>query len=64
MLFVFLFVCVHTSDFGFNQSTFSGIENYGIPIKFFSGGVEKGFFINVNLNLSGTAGKSVIMRLR
>ena len=59
-------VCVCTSDFGFNQSTFSGIEqgeNYRIPIKFFSGGAQQGFFINVYLNLSGTAGKSVIMRL-
>ena len=34
-------------DFGFNQSTFSGIEqgeNYRIPIKFFSGGVQQGTF--------------------
>ena len=54
-------VCVYTSDFGFNQSTFSGSEqgeNFRIPIMFFSGGVEQGVFINVNLNLSGTAGKS------
>ena len=54
-------MCACTSDFGFNQSTFSGIEqgeNYRIPIKFFSGGAQQGFFINVNLDLSGTAGKS------
>ena len=61
-----LLVCAHTSDFGFKPSTFTGIEqgeNYRIPIKFISGGVGQGFFSNVNLNLSGTAGKSVIMRL-
>ena len=58
------YVCVfvYTSDFGFKQSTFSGIEqgeNYRILIMIFSGGVQQAFFINVHLNLSGSAGKSV-----
>ena len=59
---VCVFACGCTSDLKFNQSTFSGTEqgeNYRIPIKFFSGGVEGGVFFNVELNLSGTAGKSV-----
>ena len=53
---------VQSQDFGFNQSTFSGIEqgeSYKIPVKFFSGEVQQGFFVNVNVNLSGTASKSV-----
>ena len=51
------------SDFGFNQSTFSGIErgeSYRVQIRFHSGGFDSGFFLILNLNLSGTAGKFIL----
>ena len=47
------------SDFGFNQSSFSGYErgeNYRVQVKFFSGGITGDEFIfSLSLNLSGTA---------
>ena len=52
-------MCVF-SDFGFNQTSFFGIEgeSYIVQIKFFSGGITgDGFFFTLSLNLSGTASK-------
>ena len=43
------------SDFGFSQSSFSGIErreSYNVPVKFFSGGITTGFFFNLTLTAS------------
>ena len=53
-------MCICTSDFGFNQSSFSGIErgaSYKVQVLFFSGGIDNGILLNVRLDLSGTASK-------
>ena len=51
-------MCV--SDFGFNQSTFSGVEQqneYTVTIRFHSGGFDSGFLLMISLDISGTASK-------
>ena len=53
-----VYVCV--LDFGFIQSSFSGIEqgeSYKVQVKFFSGGITTGFLFLPSLELSGTASK-------
>ena len=51
------------SDFGFNQSSFSGIEqgeSYKVQVKFFSGEITTGFLFTLSLDLSnGTASKYI-----
>ena len=59
---VCLCVCVCVTDFGFSQSSFSGIEqgeSYKVQVKFFSGGITgDGFLFFLSLDLSnGTASK-------
>ena len=53
-----VYVCV--LDFGFNQSSFSGVEgeSYRVQVKFFSGGITgNGFTFLPYLELTGIAGK-------
>ena len=47
-------------DFGFSQSSFSGIEQgeyYRLQVKFFSGGIGDGFIFHLSVDLSGTTSK-------
>ena len=69
-LYMFLCVClcICASDFGFNLSSFSGIErgeSHRVKVMFFSGGIDSGIILIIRLDLSGTASKcdSVIARL-
>ena len=51
---------VRVSDFGFNQSAFSGVEQverHTVFIRFHSGGFDSGFLLMIRLNISGTASK-------
>ncbi len=52
------YLCICASDFGFNQSSFSGIEqgeSYKVKVLSFSGGIDNGIILNVRLDLSDTA---------
>ena len=52
--------CVCVLDFGFSQSSFSGLEqgeHYRLQVKFFSGGIGDGFIFHLSVDLSGTTSK-------